>query len=164
MPKEGMLLDLSYTRNQGGEILDKSQSEAPTIFPLADVFPFAFSSTDGVTITPFNVNVGGNLTNDIRQWPLTTNHYGTGKVVMACTSSQSNCIALYSRKTTTLIFSHRTGVNYNLSMLTLTIDSQGVISDYLTHRARKIMAVGTPNTIKWVISQANSNIQDWGDL
>jgi hypothetical protein len=164
LPKEGMLLDMYYTRWSGAEVLDKAQSEAPSIFPHLETLPHAYWSADGVTIQPFRVQVGSSYTNDMRYWPTGTNFYATGKLVMACTATRSNCLALYSDKTTTLLMSRRRGAAYNLSLLTLTVDTSGVIDDYQTHHARKLLAVGTPDTVTAVIRHAKQTITNWGDL
>lgn len=164
LPKELMVLDLYYTRQQGAEIVQKGQSEAPVIFPMLNVMPYAYSSVDGSTIVPFNVVVNGAPTNDVRKWPIGPNQYTQGKLIMMCTLSQTNCIGLYSNKETINIFSRRAGAKYPLSMLALTIDSGGEIADFDRHHARKLLVVGTPSTIATVISQASSAISDWGDL
>ena len=160
LPKEIMVVDMYYTRWSGSEIIQKDISEAPTIFPFLHIFPLAYWSSDGSSIQPFLVNGS----NDMRSWSNNVNHYRVGKIVMACTTTLSNCISLYSNKPTNLIMSKRPGASHQLSLLTLTVDTSGVIDDYNEHHIRTLLAVGTPSTITAAISQAQSVISDWGNL
>ena len=164
LPREAMLLEMSITRLAGSEVLEKAQSELPSIFQFAQVLPRVYWSADGATFQQFTVNINGTYTNDIRAWPYGVNYGMTGKSVMVCTNELTMCVALYSNKTTGMLASHRAGAAFELSLLTLTADTSGQVSDFQSHIGRKLLAVGTPATVQAVISAAQSTISDWGDL
>ncbi|HWT40316.1 MAG TPA: hypothetical protein VN081_03560 [Dongiaceae bacterium] len=158
--KQGMIVDMSITRQAGSQPLELNISELPSIYPLASIFPYAYWSANGVTFNALNYNGS----NDIHSWPYTQNMYVTGQAVMLCSSGNAICIALYSNSTTQMLISHRQGVHYELGLMTLIAAQSGTISDYNTHTARKILAVGTPATVSAVIAGAKATITNWGDI
>lgn len=83
---------------------------------------------------------------------------------MLCTPQLSACVALYSNKTTNLGVTHRTGASYELSAMTIVIESSGSITDFSCHWGRRLLAVGTPSTITSVINHAKTAVSNWGDL
>lgn len=162
IPREAMVLDMTYTRWTGSEPLDKAQSEAPALFPHLSIFPFAYWSADGTSFQRLDVNVNGVATNDMRRWPSGTNHYKTGRITMACTSTNSNCIALYSHRPTIMVMSRRIGAQGSLSYMALLADASGTVSDFNPYHVRRLMAVGTPSTVLAAIQQSSSAINYWG--
>lgn len=162
IPREAMVLDMTYTRWAGSEPLDKAQSEAPALFPHLNVFPLAYWSADGTSFQRLDVNVNGVLTNDMRRWPTGTNHYRTGRITMACTTTISNCIALYSHRSTFMVMSKRTGAKGSLSYMALLADTSGAVSDVSPYHVRRLLAVGTPSTVLAAIQISSSAINHWG--
>jgi hypothetical protein len=119
-----------------------------------------WAAIDQIILNALNYNG----TNDIHSWPYTQNMYVTGQAVMLCSSGNTICIALYSNSTTQMLISHRQGAHYELGLMTLIAAQSGTISDYTTHTARKILAVGTPATVSTVIAGAKATITNWGDI
>jgi len=162
IPRQAMVLDMTYTRWDDSEPLDKAQSEAPALFPHLNIFPFAYWSANGASFQQLNVNVNGVLTNDMRRWPPGINYFRTGHIVMACTAINSNCIALYSHRPTYLVMSRRNGAQGSLSYMTLVADTSGMISDFNPYHVRRLLLVGTPSTILAAIQISSSAINYWG--
>jgi len=162
IPRQVMVLDMTYTRWDGSEPLDKAQSEAPALFPHLNIFPFAYWSVNGTSFQSLNVNVNGALTNDMRRWPTGINYSRTGHIAMACTATNSNCIALYSHRPTYLVMSRRNGAQGTLSYMTLVADTSGTISDFNPYHVRRLMLAGTPSTVLAAIQISNSAIDYWG--
>jgi len=159
LPKEGMYLDMTYTRLPGADAIDKGQSEMPAAFPLADVLPLAYVSPDGINFAPF----APTGTNDIRSWQLGVNYGAQGEVVAVCTPQLTMCMAIFSSKSEQILVSHRQGASHNLAYMTLLAGS-GSITDFAPHHGKKLLAVGTLSTITAVIATARSHVTDWGEL
>ena len=160
LPKEVMVIDMYYQRWTGAQSIEKGISEAPTIFPSLSIFPLAFWSATGTNYQPFYVNGS----NDMRTWPTGINQYRTGKMIMACTTALTNCLAFYSNKSTNLVMSRRQGASNQLSLLTLTADTGGSITDFNQHHVRTLMLVGKPSTVLAGINQSLAAISQWGNL
>lgn len=156
--KEVMVLDMFITRLNGSQDLDLTNSDLPSIFPLASVLPYAYWSPNGTNFYPLTFNGS----NNIRVWPYLQNVYVAGDAVMLCTAGQTFCLALYSNEYTNMYISHRHGLKYELGLLSLI--GNGSITDYDTHMLRRLLVVGTPSTIISAISGARAAITNWGDL
>jgi len=162
IPRQAMVLDMTYTRWDDSEPLDKAQSEAPAIFPHLNIFPFAYWSANGTSFQHLNINVNGVLTNDMRRWPTGINYSRTGQIAMACTATNSNCIALYSHRPTYLVMGRRNGAQGSLSYMSLVADTSGTISDFNPYHIRRLMLAGTPSTVLAAIQISISSISHWG--
>lgn len=160
-PKQGMIIDMTVTRLPNSQTLEKGISDFPAFFPLVNVFPFAYSSPDGINFHPYT---GGTSTNDVRQWPYGINYYILGKAMEVCNAGQGLCLTLYSNQIVNMCFSHRQGARNNLTLMSMPMIGSGYINDFNPHTGVKIFAVGNQQTVISVIGSAKTSISNWGDL
>lgn len=181
MPRELMILEMSIGKKPGSAAEDivKGLSELPVAYLDNATFRYAYYSVDGnpadgQAFQPMRVASPSGETNDTRLWPNLTN-YPVGqpaRVIMLCNRAdaelrpdQGLCVALYSHEAATMQASHRLGAIYNLTSITAIIadDINPLITDYELHTQRRLLAVGSPDTIAAAIAWAETRLraQDW---
>ncbi len=164
LPEEVMVLDMEVRRESGAQNIHPIQSEFPAIFPSNYSLKYAYYSTDGVNFSSWPHNG----TNNIQSWGNTDpSPTKTAKAIMLHTHPDANAtpsagmgMVIYTNDTVEMVMSRRTGATFNLGYMAATgsNSSSETITDTNWHKWRRIVAVGTLNSIKSSISQAKSHL------
>ncbi|MBF6025819.1 hypothetical protein [Lysobacter niastensis] len=180
-PKELMVLDMSIRKEPGSPAEDivKGLSELPVIYLDNSIFRYAYYSVDtqpadGLVFLPMQGSSASGPTHDTRAWPVLTNYYiaEPARLIMLCDRSDAlqsprtaTCVAIYSHEGAKVEASHRIGAKYDLTLITAINrdDVNPVISDYEFHTQRRLVAVGSPDTVTAAIAWAEANLaaSDW---
>lgn len=181
IPKELMLLDMAIRKQQGSTAEDivKGLSELPVVYFDNTIFRYAYYSTDtnpsdGQDFQPFKVSTSSGATHDTQKWPGLTNYPvdAPARVLMLCTRDDAVthpgdglCVALYSHEGSLMQASRRDGAIHSLTALAAIggDDVHPVIADFDWHTQRRLMVVGTPDSIASGIAWAEAWLKpgDW---
>lgn len=180
MPRQLMVLDMSIRKEVGSaaEDLVKGLSELPVIYVDNRSFRYAYYSIDQAVAgdqdyEPFRVVTTSGVSHDTRLWPYLANYpvAQSARVIMLCDHpdvvdkpAKGLCVALYSHEGATMQVSHRQGAVYDLtSIAAINRDpADPLITDYLEHTQRRLVAVGNADTISACIAWAEANLSPGG--
>jgi len=189
-PKQAMILDMAVRRSSAvSQVIKKRLSEMPVAFGFAEKMRYAYYSRDGYSFTPVYFNNDPSRA-DIMAWPTSPtvnietapnstqttqsgNWLPPAKVIMTCdipyinvtTENTGTCMAFYADRLTAIAVSHRASDN-NLTLMGMLgdVSINADIADQNWHTLRRLVAVGNPNTVRAVITQTRSkvdNLSSW---
>lgn len=180
-PRSLMVIDMSIRKDAGSvaEDLVKNLSELPVIFFDNAALMYVYYSVDttpadGQDFRPMQVATPTANTHDTRLWPALTNYFiaDPARVIMLCDRADAvasptvgNCVGLYSHEGSQMQVSRRDGTLHNLTLITSIIrdPADPVIEDYDEHTQRRLLVVGTPDTVAATIAWAEEHLaaSDW---